>query len=262
MKLAYFPGCQISFAQREYGQCVEAIMDALGVTLVKLPFNCCGNPVRDSDLETSLYASLRNLALAREAGLNILTPCKCCFGQFQHAIYHWNTRDDVRDSLRARLTDEGLNWDGSTGVRHLLNFLHQDFGVDALAERVKEKQAGVLRVLQYGCHALRPSGVTQFDNPHAPRIFEDLMAALGAPAVPWSKATECCGNPVATLNPELSRSLAAKKMEVAHGVGASEIVTACTHCQMQYENLGEGPVKAITFAHILARALGITPPLV
>ncbi|MCG8565020.1 MAG: CoB--CoM heterodisulfide reductase iron-sulfur subunit B family protein [Desulfobacterales bacterium] len=258
MKLAYFPGCKISFFQAEYGEDFEAVMSALGVELVNLSFNCCGNPLRGEDLETSFYSALRNLALAREAGLDIITPCKCCFGQFKHAISHFHGNPEIRERLLARLRAERLYWDGKNKVRHLLDFLYHDIGVDALADLVKHPQTEESLVVQYGCHALRPMDVTRFDNAHAPRIFEELMAALGCEVLPWSRRTECCGNPAAELNPELARTIAEGKLESARKAGAHGIVTACTHCQMQYGEIPSNDgVEPLLFTRILRKALGI-----
>ncbi len=258
MRLAYFPGCKISFFQAQYGEDVEAVMAALDVELVNLSFHCCGNPMRGEDLETSLYSAMRNLALAREAGLDIITPCKCCFGQFKHAVHHWNAHAEIREKLQERLMAERLYWDGKNRVRHLLDFLYTDIGVDTLAARAAKARMDEKVVLQYGCHALRPHGVTQFDNPHAPRIFEELMAALGVTVLPWSGRTECCGSPTAALNPKLARTIAQGKLASARKAGAQQIVTACTHCQMQYEEgLTQAPVEPVLFTRILRRALGI-----
>ena len=80
-------------------------MAALGVRLVKLPFNCCGNPSRGKNLEVSVFSAIKNLALARKYGLDIMTPCKCCFGQLKHGVYWYETRSGtIRNEF-------GLKWD-------------------------------------------------------------------------------------------------------------------------------------------------------
>lgn len=258
MKLAYFPGCKISFFQSQYGDDVEAVMAALDIELVTLTFHCCGNPVRGEDLETSLYSAMRNLALARLSGLDIITPCKCCFGQFKHAIHHWNENPDLRKKIEVRLAAEGLYWDGKNTVRHLLEYLYYDIGVEKLAQKVKNSLVDTAMVVQYGCHALRPMGITQFDNPHAPKIFEAVLSALGAKVLPWSRRTECCGNPAAKLNPTLSETIARGKLASAARAGADQIVTACTHCQMQYEDVdADSGVSPVLFTRILRKALDI-----
>ena len=87
MKLAYFPGCKIPHHLPGYGKGVEAVCSALGLELVPLEFNCCGWPLRDESFLASMFSAARNLALAGQRGLPILTPCKCCFGQLKQAQY-------------------------------------------------------------------------------------------------------------------------------------------------------------------------------
>jgi heterodisulfide reductase subunit B len=37
--------------------------------------------------------------------------------------------------------------------------------------------------------------VTQFDDPVAPTLFDELVKATGAKSVEWSEKLNCCGAP-------------------------------------------------------------------
>jgi heterodisulfide reductase subunit B2 len=51
------------------------------VELVEMPeFNCCGLPFDPVSHETMLILAAKNLALAEQQGLNILTLCPGCAG--------------------------------------------------------------------------------------------------------------------------------------------------------------------------------------
>jgi len=263
MKLAYFPGCKIPFYMQDYGISFEAVMEELDIELVKLPFNCCGYPARSNHFETSILSSIRNFAMAGESGLDIITPCKCCFGQMKHAGFWYNQNNELRQKMDQVLAQEGLFWDGNTKVKHLLSFLHKDFGIHGIEERIQKKLPEKNIAVQYGCHALRPFSITGFDNPYAPKIFEELLAITGVTIVEWSKSTECCGNPILNGNKKLSLKIVKNKLQTAGKAGADYICTACTHCQMQYEIPG---VKAqgnmnkpgtILFTQLMGYALGI-----
>ncbi|MCG8618597.1 MAG: CoB--CoM heterodisulfide reductase iron-sulfur subunit B family protein [Desulfobacterales bacterium] len=275
MRLAYFPGCKISFGLAEYGEAVEALMKHLGVTLVKLPFNCCGNPARSKDLSASVLASIRNLTMALDQGLDILTPCKCCFGQFKHGLHWYDTDKVIREKVDLALEEDGLTFPGTgliqdpgTGgleerppkVRHLLDFLYHDIGTDTLAGKITPRLPKPKVVLQQGCHALRPYAVTRFDNPFNPVMFGELARACGLETVSWSKETECCGDPVADTHTDLAFRMRREKLASAARTGATTICTACTHCQIQYDRgvPGDtGDVTAVPFAMLLGRALGL-----
>jgi len=263
MKLAYFPGCKIPFYMKDYGISFEAVMENLGVELVRLPFNCCGYPARSSNFEVSMLSSVKNLALARKHNLDIITPCKCCFGQFKHASYWYFKHEKLKEKIDRVLSEENLSWDGNTHVKHLLTFLHDDLGLDHLQKKIIQKLPEKKIAVQYGCHALRPFSITGFDNPFVPAIFENLIRLTGLKPVEWSRSTECCGNPILEGNPKLSLRILNMKLKTAAEAGADYICTACTHCQMQYETVKYENQKqtynqkSIMFTQLIGAALGI-----
>ena len=281
MRLAYFPGCKISFFLKSYGQAVEGVMAALGVTLVKLPFNCCGNPARGKNLTASVLSAMKNLAMAEHHGLDILTPCKCCFGQPKHGRYWYETQENLREKIDRSLSEEGFVFKGrdliqdtktnrlqyrAVRIRHLLDFCYHDLGVQTLESRISEPLPGHKIALQQGCHALRPFSVTQFDNPFTPTIFRDLIGLTGLRPMAWSKETECCGSPASETNQDLSLRMRYSKQASARREGAEYISTACTHCQIQYgqipgestqKDLNKKVIQAVPFAVFLGAALGI-----
>lgn len=262
MKLAYFPGCKISFYLKAYGDSFESVMKHLGVDLVKLEFNCCGYPARGEHFEISVFCAIKNLALAQKNNLDIITPCKCCFGQFKQAVFWYYKHTDLKTKIDGLLEQENLSWDGSTQIHHLISFLYHEIGLDALEKKIVKKFSGKKIAVQYGCHALRPFSVTRFDHPYAPTIFEDLVRVTGMEPVDWSKSTECCGNPILEGHKALSLSILENKFKSASFAGADYICTACTHCQMQYEMPDDEPavdthaVKPVLFTHILDAAFG------
>lgn len=262
MKFAYFSGCKIPFELEAYGRSFEAIMKKLGIQLINLPFNCCGYPSRSKSLDISVLSSLRNLALAEKQGLDLITPCKCCFGQFKHAIYVWNNLPILRDKINSFLKAEGLAWSGQTRVIHLLSFLHDDIGISALQLLIKNPYSNQKAVVQYGCHALRPFSITGFDDPFAPKIFKALVNVTGFETLEWSKSTVCCGNPIYEQNKKLSIKMCESKLKSASETGASHIITACTHCQIQYTHMDSEspkiPITPVLFTQILGKAMGLT----
>ena len=265
MKFAYFPGCKIDFYLKDYGISFKSIMKKLSVELVELPFNCCGYPARSDDYLTSIFSSIRNFALARKYDLDIITPCMCCYGQLQYASLQWeqmeeqveglingqpdnqpvdksgsqteNQTSEIKRVLNALLAKDGLSWDGKTKIKHFLPFLYNDIGIQNLKKRITNRLPEKKVVTQYGCHALRPFTVTEFDNPHAPQIFEELISITGLKSVEWSKSTECCGNPIHETSKSLSHKILNGKLNAAVKAKADYICTACTHCQIQYSDL-------------------------
>ena len=259
-RYAYFPGCKIAHHLPEHGQSVEAVCAALDIGLVKAEFSCCGYPVRHESQDASVFSALRSLAIAQGLGLDLMTPCKCCFGNFQHARHQVVEDEKLRHRMRNLLEEEGLEYPGTVRVLHLLQVL--DRRPDALARAVTAPLHGLKVACHYGCHALRPGNITHFDDPLAPTIFERMVEATGATPVPWELRLECCGYPLRGRDERISDLLMGKKLAGARASGADILATACTYCQMQFggENVRRpGTIPAVLYSQLLGLALGLAP---
>ena len=212
-----------------------ALLDRFGIDWVDLEFNCCGYPVRDIDFQSFLLAGARNLALAEQKNTDIVTPCKCCFGSLKFVEHYLKHSKPIRDEINAMLRTEGLRWQGRFEVRHLLSVLHRDVGMDRLRAAVVRPLDGFKVAIHQGCHALRPGNVTRYDNPLTPVIFEDLVSLTGAQSVFWPMSSECCGNPQWDKNRKIALKQMQRKLQNAKQAGADCLCTACTYCQMQFE---------------------------
>ncbi|MBU1002588.1 MAG: CoB--CoM heterodisulfide reductase iron-sulfur subunit B family protein [Proteobacteria bacterium] len=239
MSYAYFPGCKIPHHLPAYGQAVTALCAALDIGLTPLEFNCCGEPLRHRSFEAWAQSAGRNLALAQQAGLAIMTPCKCCFGSLKHAAYWLRENRELRSLVASTLAEEGLVLPEEPQVLHLLTVLDRDLQPDELAARAGERLCGLRVAAHYGCHALRPGNVTNFDDPLNPSVFERLLRRVGAMPVPWALRLECCGHPLRGKRDKLSLALKARKLIDARDAGAHLLVTACTYCQMQFAQQDE-----------------------
>ena len=91
--------------------------------------------------------------------------------------------------------------------------------------------------VSYGCHALRPSNVTGFDDPVSPKIFDELVEITGAFSVDWSRKLDCCGAPLTGINDQLAMQMAQKKINSAREAGADFICTACPYTQLQFDKV-------------------------
>jgi heterodisulfide reductase subunit B len=266
MKFALFLGCKIPFYLQHYALSTKAVLAALGVELVEIKFNCCGNPISNINQESLVLLGARNLALAQHRNLDILTPCKCCFGNLKRTAYFLKENGSLRKEINELLKDEGLQWDGRTKVKHLLSVLSHDIGLDTIAAQIKHPFDGLKVAAHYGCQSLRPSKIMNFDNPFDPTIFEDLVEITGAKTVDWRRRLDCCGNPVWEINNQLSIDLMQKKVNDSRQAGAHYLCAACTHCQIQFDtNQGmkvnqeasNNNLASILFPQLMGLSLGL-----
>ncbi len=272
---AYFPGCRMAYFIPRYGRALRAVFDALGVTLRDMDATCCGFPSRHQSLEASALSAVDVLARAARMGYAIMTPCKCCFGHMK--IIQASLRDDARlrrdvGALARRSGDrEALDAAMSADCRHLLTVLARDLGPEVIRKRSTVSLSGLTVAAHYGCHALRPSDVTCFDDPIYPTVFETVLEAAGAACAPWPQRLECCGNPLWGKNDRLALALMHRKLDGAAASGADALATACTWCQMQFEGirLDERPpgvvgtyspkIPSVFLAELLGLAFGLAP---
>lgn len=267
MNFAFFLGCNIPARVPQYETASRAVLARLGVELRDFrEFNCCGYPLRNIDETAFLVSSAKNLALAEQAGLDMLTLCKCCYGTLRKAQYTLRGDEDLKREVNRILEREGLHYEGKTEVKHLLSFLHREIGLKTLKDLLKTSFKGLSIAAHYGCHALRPSEVTQFDDPVAPTLFEELVKLLGAKPVDWPTRLECCGAPLLGINDRVSLDLTRKKLRDGKKAGADFLCTACPWCQQQFDTVQQTIVShngskeylaSILYPQLLGLCMGI-----
>ncbi|MFO8163599.1 MAG: CoB--CoM heterodisulfide reductase iron-sulfur subunit B family protein, partial [Desulfatiglandales bacterium] len=239
----------------------------LGVELVDIAaFNCCGYPVRNIDFKASVLASARNIALAEQKDLPMLILCKCGFGTLTYADHILKEDSSLRNEINATLKKEGLEYSKGVEIRHLLSVLYHDIGSDTIKEKITQPFQGLKIATHYGCHALRPSEIVQFDDPVNPTLFDHLVELTGAESIYWEKRLDCCGAPLTGVNDDLSMDLTKKKVLDAGQSGAQYLCDACSYCHLQFDTVqkmiypeeGENHrLPAILYPQLLGLSMGI-----
>ena len=267
MKFALFEGCNIPARVTQYADATKAVFNKLDIELVELSqFNCCGYPVRNIDQRAFILSAAKNLALAETAGLELMAMCKCCYGSLKKAEYALNSDHDLKQEINAVLAKEKLHYAGHVRINHLLTVLHGEVGLEALKPLILKTYNGLQIAVSYGCHALRPSKITGFDDPVAPTLFDELVEITGAYSVDWSRKLDCCGAPLTGVNDSLSMDMALNKINSARQAGAHYICTACPYTHLQFdwvqnEMAGRSgdwePLAAILYPQLLGLSMGI-----
>lgn len=267
MKFAIFLGCKIPPFQPQYESSTRLICNSLGVELVNEEFNCCGYPVRHLDYYSYIFSAARNLALAENRGLDLITPCKCCFGSLKKAQHILRERSDILSRVNENLAEENLEYQGELRVTHLLEVLYNDVGLEKIKQAVTRPFEQPRVAVHYGCHALRPSRIMGFDNPEHPKKFDQLVEATGAVSVSLNKKIQCCGNPLWEKNSELSMLFAQKRINQARAAGAEYLCVACTYCQIQFDTVQKimiskeripDPLPSILYPELLGLCMGFS----
>jgi heterodisulfide reductase subunit B len=267
MKFALFHGCNIPSRVRQYADATAAVCARLGIELVEMDdFNCCGYPVRHTDHRAYVLSAARNLAAAEQAGLEMLVMCKCCYGSLKRAEHFLGQDPELTDDVNRILSRENLEYRNDPRVKHLLSVLYHDVGIEHLQKTISKTYSGLQIAVSYGCHALRPSSITAFDDPVSPKIFDELVEVIGAYSVAWTRKLDCCGAPLTGINDQLAMDMTQNKIDSAREAGAQYICTACPYSQLQFDSVQKRmaaqsnnakPLAPILYPQLLGLSMGI-----
>jgi heterodisulfide reductase subunit B len=231
MRYAYYPGCSLHSTSREYDMSTQAVCQALGIELEEIAdWICCGASSGHMTSELmALALPVKNLVLAREMSLDTAVACAACYSRLKVA----NKVMRSSGNPRVPYVDEtvGSVYRGETKVKHLLEVVIDEYGLDALRAKVARPLVGLRIAAYYGCLLVRPPEVTHFDDPEDPTTMERLISALGAEPVDWPYKTECCGGSLALTRTNVVAKLCHDILEMAADEGAECIMVACPLCQ-------------------------------
>lgn len=234
MKYAYFPGCSLDAASKEYEVSSAAVIRALGSELVEIPdWNCCGSlPAEAVDYLMSLALPARNLALVEAMGIDtVVAPCSACYLSLAKVNIHRQRDAGTKAKLDEVLGAAGLSYSGAVKARHLLDVLANDFGPEAVKARVKRPYDRLKVAPYYGCQTVRP--YLDYDGPDLPTTMDRLLEALGCEVVPFNLKTRCCGGTMAYTAREGGLGLIAELFEDLDGADCFAVV--CPLCQVNLD---------------------------
>jgi heterodisulfide reductase subunit B len=267
MKYAYYPGCSSESTAREQHLSSLAVARALGIDFVEIPnWSCCGATAAhqtDRLLAASLPAV--NLLAARKMGLDVVVNCAACYSRLKTANHEVMNYPEIRKRVGDAL---GREYDGSVKVRHLLEVLLEDLGLETIQNRIIYSLNGLKVAPYYGCLLVRPPEVTQFDDPENPTSMDRLVAALGGESLDWPHKVECCGGGLSLTRTDVVVKLTDSIIGMAKDAGADCIAVACPMCQsnldlrqmdIQKETGRSYDMPIVYITQLLGLCLGISP---
>jgi len=262
----YYPGCSLKGNSKHYEESILPVFKVIGLPLEELEdWNCCGATAYFSVDDTMAAAICgRNLSLAEKLGKDIIAPCAGCFLTLKKSNIFLKSENAKASKILNDLKTSGCEYKGQVKVKHPLEVLIQDVGLDNIRESVKRKLKGLRVACYYGCQLVRP--YTDFDDPDYPTKLDSLMEAIGAEPVNFSAKTRCCGGSLTGTIEEVGLRLNYILLKEAKKKGADLIVTICPLCQFNLEILQDKIVQRykenvkmpiLYFSQLMGLALGI-----
>ena len=232
MKFAYFLSCINESITKEVNRSLDLLNTTLGITMIRLENGtCCGGSNLDYvSPDHFLAVNGRNIALAEQLGLDLVTSCSTCLLTLRRAKQLLDNSKDKRDMVNSLLESEGLKYRGTSDIKHILWVISEDFGLSRLSERVVRPLAGIRFAPFYGCHIIRPSHLLGRDDPAAPASLDRIIEALGGVPVEYPAKNSCCGFHTLLVAEKESLAMSGDAIETAIRADADYIVTPCPLC--------------------------------
>lgn len=267
MRYAYYPGCSAESTARDMHQSTLAVAGALGIEMIELKgWTCCGATAghqTDRILAASLPAA--NLVKVQDMGLECIVNCAACYNRMKVANHEISTDSVIRRSVCDAI---GRDYDGSVKVRHFIEVLLEDVGLETIGNAVKHSLNGLKVACYYGCLLVRPPEVVEFDDPENPTSLDRLVTAIGGGSIDWPYKVECCGGGLSLSRTDVVIELANSILGMAESAGADCIAVSCPMCQVNLD-LRQQDIKKQTgknyqmpvvyITQLLGLGLGISP---
>ncbi|MBT3219663.1 MAG: CoB--CoM heterodisulfide reductase iron-sulfur subunit B family protein [Proteobacteria bacterium] len=262
MKISYYPGCTLKTKAMNLNLAAIKAMEVLGVELDELPrFNCCGAvySLTNDDLLHQI-APVRVLARALEQGADkLLTLCPMCYNTLARANLLMKNDEEKRHTINSFMEEEP-DYHGEVEVLHLLGFLRDEIGWNAVKAKVQKPLSGMKLAPYYGCTLLRPAEVA-IDAPNSPVLFGELVEALGAESIDIPTSTDCCGSYQVISNPGAAANACGKIIDSAVERGAHGLVVTCPLCDYNlavYQRQQEAAKLPLVYmSQLMAIAFGL-----
>lgn len=266
MKYSYYPGCSLKGAGRAYEESLLPVFKALDVDLEELDdWNCCGATayMAVDEVKACVLAS-RNLAIAEKMGRrDVVAPCSACYLVLNKTKHYLHDSPALNKTVQEALKTANLTYGGNTNVRHPLDVLINDVGLEAVKKRVKKPLKGLKVAPYYGCQIVRPYAT--FDDQYNPTTMDRLLEAIGATVVRYPLKTRCCGASLTGTLPEPGLHCSYLLLKEALKRGADVIATVCPLCQFNLDSYQDKiaakwePVNipSVYFSQLMGLAFGM-----
>jgi heterodisulfide reductase subunit B len=240
-KYLFYPGCSMESSAKAYYDSLIKVCQPIGLELEEIEdWNCCGATEYLGISLTPAYSLIsRNLALAaRQAKGNrtVVAPCSACYLNLAKADYYMREKPKLGQMVNEALAAGGLSYQpGSLDVRHLLDVMVYDIGLDVIKSKVVRPLKD-LRVAPYlGCMVPRPDYEHRWSDHEHPIELDLLLKALGAEVIEFPLKTHCCGGHMTQIGPDTAFELIRRLVSSADEHQADIMATLCPMCQLNLD---------------------------
>lgn len=235
-----FWGCTIQARFPFIEKSVRTVLSALELPYRDIDgFTCCPEKSLVNNIDPGIWklTAARNVALADEEELDVVSPCTGCVSNLSTVKCELNAKPHLKDEVNGMLKEIGREFKGKSALKHLVPFLHDDVGALKLKKAIKKDFKGMKFAVHYGCHMMRPSHALKNDDPLNPKKFDNLVRILGAESMNYVSKLTCCGQGLDRVDQhDKALDLARVKLRELGARGADAMVLCCPSCFLQFDN--------------------------
>jgi len=267
----FFKGCTIPASLPNIEKLSLEILPEIGINLTETDeFTCCPDPIRIQGANQLFWlsAAARNIAVAEEKQMDIMTLCNGCENTLAITNYKLKNNEDLKDKINEILKEIGKEFKGTVKIKHFLQVLKEDIGLENLKNRIKTPLTELKVAGHLGCHILMPNEILRFDNPVDPEFYDKFIETLGATPIDYLTKNDCCGVSLSLAGEkEAANNCVKSKIIDAREAGAQVLSTSCPSCFTQFDTgqfiaardlseLKESPLPVLYAIELLALAMG------
>lgn len=240
-KYAIFWGCTIPLRLPWVEKAYRTVFPKLGIEITDLPFSCCPDPLASQSLDHIGWLALaaRNISLAEEQRLHILTLCSGCFGTLKSSLEALQN-PETKKAVNRILSQVNRQVKGAVQVFHIQQWLMAH--IDSLSEKIIRPLNGKVAT-HTGCHYTRPSNTMQTDDPVYPWQLDELCGVMGLDAVDYPDKNLCCGTGIGLTDRPTAADLIRRKIIGAQKADAVALVAHCPSCILSYDSGQQAVIK-------------------
>lgn len=272
MRYAFFLGCIMPNRYPGLEAAMRNVAKVLRIELLDMEgASCCPPPgvVKSFHKPTWLAIAARNLTLAEALKADATTLCSGCYGTLKDANTILKEDSTMREKVNKILHEYGNEFNGTINVKHIVEVLYHNIGIEKLRGFVK-RPINLKVAVHYGCHLLKPTKYRNVESSEHPKFLDELVEVLGAKSIPYRDKMMCCGagGGVRSSFRDVSTDMTREKLENIKNAGGDCVVTPCAFCHLQFDT-GQIEIEkqfgvkynipVLHYVQLLGLALGLEP---